>query len=65
MGLSFREQMILKQKATFNAGYQAGITDAISGGGSEVITLTPYDEIKECITRGVKYVFKDGKIKIY
>lgn len=65
MGLNFREQMILKQKATFNAGYQAGITDAISGGGSEIITLTPYDEIKECITRGVKYVFKDGKIKIY
>jgi hypothetical protein len=65
MGLSFREQMIIKQKATFNAGYQAGITDSISGGGSEIITLTPYDEIKECIMRGVKYIFKDGSVKIY
>lgn len=65
LNLSFREQLIIKQKAKFNIGYQAGITDAISGGGSDIITLTPYDNINKNIIRGVKYVFKDGNTKIY
>jgi hypothetical protein len=65
LNLTIREQMIIKQKATFNTGYQAGITDAIAGGGSEIITLTPYNETKEYTVRKVKYVFKDGSTKVY
>jgi hypothetical protein len=62
--LSFREQMIIKQKAIFNIGYQAGITDTISGGGSDIITLTN-GNLKHNIVRGAKYVFKDGNFKIF
>ena len=62
--LSFREQMIIKQKAIFNVGYQAGITDTISGGGSEIITLTN-GNLKHNIIRGAKYIFNNGDIKIF
>ena len=64
LNLSFREQMIIKQKAVFNVGYQAGITDSISGGGSEIITLTN-GNLKHNIVRGTKYVFKDGNFKTF
>tara|TARA_R110001632_G_scaffold123238_1_gene235957 strand:+ start:2548 stop:3501 length:954 start_codon:yes stop_codon:yes gene_type:complete len=63
--LTIREQMIVKQKAIFNIGYQAGITDAISGGGSDVTTLCPYKEPTHNTIRGVKYVFRDGSIRIF
>jgi hypothetical protein len=63
LNLTFRQQLIIKQKAIFNTGYQAGITDSISGGGSEIVTLTPYDNIGKNIIRGVKYVFKKGDTK--
>lgn len=65
--LTLRQQLCIKQKAYFNLGYQAGMTDAISGGGSNVISLTPFDENglgSNCI-RGVKYWFRDGTTKIY
>jgi hypothetical protein len=65
IGLSFREQLIVKQKAIFNTGYQAGITDAISGGGSEIITLTPYKSIGQNVIRKTKYIFPNKEIKIY
>ena len=57
--------MIIKQKSIFNIGYQAGITDAISGGGSDVTTLCPYEEPTHNTIRGVKYVFKDGSTRIF
>ena len=63
--LTFRQQLIVKQKALFNAGYQAGVTDTISGGGSEIITLTPYDNVGKNIVRGVKYVFKNKNVKTF
>ena len=65
LNLTFRQQLIIKQKALFNTGYQAGITDSISGGGSEIITLTPYDNIGKNVIRGVKYIFKNGEVKIF
>ena len=65
LNLTFRQQLIIKQKALFNIGYQAGITDSISGGGSEIITLTPYDNIGKNVIRGVKYVFKNGEVKTF
>lgn len=63
--LTFREQMIVKQKAIFNIGYQAGITDAISGGGSDIINLTPHKEVGQNIIRKTKYIFPDGKEQNY
>jgi hypothetical protein len=64
LGLSLREQIYIKSKALFNAGYQAGITDLSSGMGSDVITLCPYNTIRENCIRGTRYVFTDGSTKI-
>lgn len=63
--LTIRQQMIVKQKSIFNIGYQAGVTDAIAGGGSDVITLTPYENLKHNTIRGVKYVFSNGTEQIF
>jgi len=67
LGLTLRQQLYIKQNAYFNLGYQSGMTDAISGGGSKVIALTPYSEDglgSNCI-RGTKYWFKDNTSKVY
>jgi hypothetical protein len=57
--LNLRQQMIIKSRAKFNIGYQAGINDAISRFSNNII-LTPYDDIKENIIRGVNYVHLNG-----
>ena len=54
--------MLIKSRAKFNIGYQAGINDAVSKHSNNII-LTPYDDIKENIIRNVKYIHFDGKIK--
>lgn len=64
LGLNIREQIYIKRKALFNAGYQAGITDISSGGGSDVITLCPYRTIRENCIRGTRYVYQDGSSKV-
>lgn len=64
LGLSIREQIYIKRMAKFNAGYQAGITDISSGGGSDVITLCPYKTIRENCVRGTRYVFDNGYSKV-
>lgn len=64
LGLNIREQIYIKRKALFNAGYQAGITDISSGGGSDIITLCPYRTIRENCVRGTRYVYTDGSSKI-
>lgn len=65
LGLSIREQLYIKQNALFNIGYQAGITDAISGGSSEVITLTPYSTMHECVIKNTKCIYFDGSEKYF
>lgn len=62
--LTLRQQMYVKYKALFNVGYQAGITDACSGGNTNSITLCPFPTIRENCIRGVKYVYQDGSSKI-
>jgi hypothetical protein len=57
--LNLRQQMIIKSRAKFNIGYQAGINDAISRFSNNII-LTPYDNIKENIIRGVNYIHLNG-----
>lgn len=67
LNLTLKQQLYIKQKAYFNLGYQSGMTDAISGGGSKIIALSPYNEIglgSNCI-KGVKYWFKDKTFKVY
>ena len=67
LDLTLRQQLYIKQNAHFNLGYQSGMTDAISGGGSKVIALTPYSEDglgSNCV-RGTKYWFKDNTFKVY
>lgn len=64
LGLTIREQIYIKQRALFNIGYQAGITDASSGKGSDVIMLCPYNTIRENCIRGTRYIFSDGSTKI-
>ena len=64
LNLTIREQIYIKRKALFNIGYQSGITDASSGGGSNIITLCPYDTIRENCVRGTRYVYTDGRNKI-
>ena len=61
--IPMRTQLCLKYFAKFNAGYQAGLTDAISGGDSDVIVVTPYKSLKENFIRGVQYVHLDGTTK--
>ncbi len=60
--LSIREQLVIKSRAKFNIGYQAGINDAVSRHSNNII-LTPYDNVKENIIRNVKYIHFDGTIK--
>ena len=62
LNLNLRQQMLIKSRAKFNIGYQAGINDAVSKHSNNII-LTPYDDIKENIIRNVKYIHFDGKIK--
>tara|TARA_B100000902_G_scaffold398933_1_gene467569 strand:- start:1572 stop:2651 length:1080 start_codon:yes stop_codon:yes gene_type:complete len=62
LNLTIRQQLYIKCRAVFNLGYQAGITDACGGSNSEIITLSPYDSIGENRIRGVKYIFKNGRI---
>tara|TARA_S200002703_G_scaffold146805_1_gene142132 strand:+ start:2335 stop:3294 length:960 start_codon:yes stop_codon:yes gene_type:complete len=57
LGLSVREQIYIKSKALFNIGYQAGVTDAASGCGSDVHSLCPHKSIRECMIRGVNYYY--------
>jgi|TARA_Y100000361_G_scaffold4813_1_gene4180 hypothetical protein len=58
--LSLREQLVIKSRAKFNIGYQAGINDAVSRFSNNIV-LTPYDDIKENIIRGVNYIHLNGK----
>ena len=51
--------MVIKSRAKFNIGYQAGINDAISRFSNNFV-LTPYDDIKENIIRGVNYIHLNG-----
>jgi len=65
LGLSIREQVVLKYLAKFNIGYHAGINDAILGNGKDNIILTPYEPWTETHIRNTKYVFKDGSTKFF
>ena len=62
LNLNLRQQMLIKSRAKFNIGYQAGINDAVSKHSNNII-LTPYDDIKENIIRNVKYIHFNGSIK--
>lgn len=63
--LSIRDQIYIKRKAKFNISYQAGVTDASNGGGSEMHILCPYPTIRENCIRGAQYYYKDGSKKIF
>lgn len=63
LGVSIRQQLYIKQKALFNAGFQAGITDACSGTTDNII-LCPYRSIRENAIRGNRYVYNDGTSKV-
>lgn len=62
LGVSLRQQLYIKQKALFNAGFQAGITDACSGTTNNII-LCPYKSIRENAIRGNRYVYNNGTTK--
>ena len=64
IGVSIREQIYIKQRAKFNIGYQGGVTEASSGGNSEMISLSPYLTIRENCVRGSKYIFFDNTSKV-
>lgn len=64
LGLSIREQIYIKSKARFNIGYQGGVSEASSGGNSEMISLSPYNTIRENCVRGSKYIFFDKTSKL-
>jgi hypothetical protein len=64
LGLSIREQIYIKQNARFNIGYQGGVSEASSGGNSEMISLSPYNTIRENCVRGSKYIFFDETSKL-
>lgn len=64
LGLSIREQIYIKSKAKFNIGYQGGVSEASSGGNSEMISLSPYNTIRENCVRGSKYIFFDDTSKL-
>jgi hypothetical protein len=61
--LSIREQIYIKRKAKFNISYQAGVTDASNGDGSEMHILCPYPTIRENCVRGANYYYFDGSKK--
>ena len=64
LGLNIREQIYIKQKALFNTGIQAGVTDVACGGGTDAIILCLHKTIRENCIRGVRYVYKDGSSKV-
>ena len=64
LGLTIREQIYIKRNAKFNIGYQGGVTEASSGGKSEMISLSPYKTIRENCVRGSKYIFFDETSKL-
>lgn len=55
--LTIRDQIYIKRKAKFNISYQAGVTDASNGEGSEMHILCPYKTIRENMIRGAKYYY--------
>jgi hypothetical protein len=61
--LDVRQQIHIKRKAKFNISYQAGITDASNGSGSEMHVLCPYPTIRENCVRGARYYYFDGSKK--
>lgn len=61
--IPMRIQLCIKYFAKFNIGYQAGITDSITGGKSDIITITPYKSLKVNFVRGVQYVYLDGRTR--
>tara|TARA_R110002167_G_scaffold22322_6_gene80108 strand:+ start:453 stop:1355 length:903 start_codon:yes stop_codon:yes gene_type:complete len=61
LSFDLRQQMLVKSRAKFNIGYQAGINDAISRYSDNII-LSPYKDVKENIIRNVKYIHLDGQI---
>lgn len=58
-----RQQIHIKRKAKFNISYQAGITDASNGSGTEMHVLCPYPTIRENCVRGARYYYFDGSKK--
>lgn len=64
LGVTIREQIYIKQRAKFNIGYQGGVTEASSGGNSEMISLSPYLTIRENCVRGSKYIFFNQTSKV-
>lgn len=65
LGLTVRQQMYIKYRALFNVGYQAGITDACSGGGTRSYTLCPFPTIRENCIKGSTYIFPTGQVKSF
>lgn len=63
LGVNVRQQLYIKQKALFNAGFQAGITDACAG-TTDSITLCPYKTIRENALRGNRYIYSDGTSEV-
>lgn len=63
LGITLRQQLYIKQKALFNTGYQAGVTDVCLGNGTDAIILCPYKSIRENCIRGTRYVYTDGSTK--
>lgn len=61
--LDVRQQIYIKRKAKFNISYQAGITDASNGSGTEMHVLCPYPTIRENCVRGGRYYYFDGSKK--
>ena len=65
LGLSLRQQLVLKAHADVNISYQSGFNDAVCGTNSKQIVLNPYNKFKETHIRGVEYVFLNGEIKTF
>ena len=63
--LNIRDQIYIKRKAKFNISYQAGVTDASNGDGSEMHILCPYPTIRENCIRGTNYYYFDGTKKTF
>lgn len=57
MDISIRDQIYIKRHAKFNISYQAGVTDASNGSGSEMHILCPYPTIRENCIRGAHYYY--------
>jgi len=65
LGLSLREQLVLKSHADVNISYQSGFNDAVCGTKGKHIVLNPYDKFKETHIRKVEYIFPNGEVKIF